>query len=80
MSKILDELAHIVSDNFAVPAQEVCAHHNFETDFGSDSLQMTAFVMDVEKRFNVVLTDEDIYRFKTVGDVEQKLESMGDVL
>lgn len=77
MSNILDELAHITSDNFSVPAQEVQASTHFENDLGSDSLQMVSFVMDVENRFEVTLTDEDIYRFKTVGDVEKKLKELG---
>ena len=44
---------------------------NLRDDLCIDSLDLTELQMELEKRFHVIITDEDAEKLKTVGDIIQ---------
>ena len=44
-------------------------------DLGINSLELADLVYACEEKFNVVIEDEDLHNFNTVGDVVRYLES-----
>ena len=44
-------------------------------DLGINSLELADLVYACEEKFNVVIEDEDLHNFNTVGDVVNYLES-----
>ncbi|MFZ5972839.1 MAG: acyl carrier protein [Bacteroidota bacterium] len=41
------------------------------SDLGVDSLDMVELLIEFEKAFNIIITDEDSERIVTIGDAEQ---------
>lgn len=45
-------------------------------DLGINSLELAELVFSCEERFDVTIDDEELHKFKTVGDVVNYLESI----
>ncbi len=44
-------------------------------DLGLDSLDIVELIMSVEEEWDVIVEDDDVIKFKTVGDVVTYIES-----
>lgn len=67
---ILDVLKRLIAEQFSVEEDSVTLDTDFEADLNADSLDAVEFVMALEEEFDLEnLADEDVERFKTVGDV-----------
>ena len=49
-------------------------------DLELDSLDLVELEMKIEEKFGFVIKDEDLFKFKTVGDIYKFLEKRSDVL
>ena len=43
-------------------------------DLGADSLDMVEIIIDMERKFEITLSDEDFNEIVTVGDLIKKIE------
>ncbi len=54
--------------------QEIIKHgSHFYNDLGLDSLDMVELTVEIEKEFNIVISDIDFEELKTIGDAENYL-------
>ena len=51
-----------------------------EKDLELDSLDLIELVMKIEEKFGFVIKDEDLFKFKTVGDIYKFFKKRSDVL
>jgi len=70
----LEKLATIISDQLSINDVTITEDTTLE-DLGADSLALVELVMSVEEEFNIQIEDEDMEKFKTVGDVLDYIES-----
>ena len=68
LKKFLVEEHHVNEDDITMEAE-------LAGDLGINSLELADLVYLCEERFNVVIDDEDLHNFNTVGDVVNYLES-----
>lgn len=70
--QIFNELVEILNE------KEFRAEYNREDtpveEYGMDSIDRIEFIMEVEKHFNISISDEDAERFVTMGDVVSYVE------
>ena len=66
--KIFDAVSAIISDKLWVSESEITEKANFVSDLGADSLDVVELVMEIEKKFDIQIPDQDAETFKTVGD------------
>ena len=45
-------------------------------DLGINSLELAELVFSCEERFDITIDDEELHKFKTVGDVVNYIESV----
>ena len=67
LKKFLIEELHIKSEDITMEAE-------LASDLGINSLELADLVYLCEEKFNVVIDDEDLHNFITVGDVVKYLE------
>ena len=76
--KIFAQVAEIIADKLGVSESEITETANFVADLGADSLDVVELVMEIEKKFDINIPDQDAETFKTVGDavayIASKLE------
>ena len=66
--KIFDAVSAIITDKLGVSESEITEKANFVSDLGADSLDVVELVMEIEKKFDIQIPDQDAETFKTVGD------------
>ena len=70
----LEKLSTIITDQLNINDVTITEDTTLE-DLGADSLALVELVMSVEEEFEIQIEDEDMEKFKTVGDVLDYIES-----
>lgn len=68
-------LQRIISEHLGVAAEQVTSDASFES-LGADSLDTVELAMVIEQKFDVIIEDEAVESWKTVGDVDAYLSKL----
>jgi len=71
---IADTVKDIIVKQLGVNADEVTEDASFVEDLGADSLDTVELVMELEKEFNMEISDEDASNLRTVGEAIKYIE------
>ena len=72
---VFDQIRHMASDLFGVPAERVTAHSSPQTIEAWDSIQHLNLVLAVEEKFDLQLSPEEIEQMKSIGETAKLVES-----
>ena len=67
LKKILDEQLHL-------GGMEITKESRIKEDLGADSLDVLQMLMTIEEEHGIVIPDEELATFETVGDILNFLE------
>lgn len=59
----------ILVDKLGVDIDEVCEDCNLQDDLGMDSLDCVEIIMEIEKEFNLIISDEEADSIMYVKDI-----------
>jgi len=71
---MFENVKQFLVDELRVKAEDVSMEAELAGDLGINSLELAELVLACEEKFNVVIDDEDLHKFSTVGDVVTYLE------
>ncbi|MFA6146160.1 MAG: acyl carrier protein [Patescibacteria group bacterium] len=74
---IRKEVIKLIMDRFGVEEIEIIDCARLIDDLGGDDIDMLEFIVDLEKKFNIEITDEEAEKLTTVGSVFKYLEERG---
>lgn len=66
---MFEQLKELLVNELSVNADDITMDAELVSDLGINSLELADFVLLCEKRFGVSISDDDIHKFITVGDV-----------
>ena len=72
---MFENLKKFLVDELHVKADDVTMEAELSGDLGINSLELAELVYLCEEKFNVVIDDDELNNFVTVGDVVRYLES-----
>ena len=72
---MFENVKQFLVDELRVKAEDVTMEAELSGDLGINSLELAELVLACEEKFNVVIEDDDLQTFNTVGDVVTYLES-----
>ena len=72
---MLERVKEIVADTLGTEAEKLTEATSFKADLDEDSLDLFEMVMALEEEFEVEIPTEDLENIKTIGDVENYLQS-----
>ena len=72
---MFENLKKFLVDELHVKADDVTMEAELSGDLGINSLELADLVYLCEEKFNVVIDDDELNNFLTVGDVVRYLES-----
>ena len=76
---IFEKLTELLAEQFSVEADNISMETSFENDLGADSLDLVELSMALEEEFGgEEMSEEDVARVKTVGDLVRYLQSKLD--
>ena len=71
---IREKFLELVADQMGVKVDSLSDSTSFLDDLGSDSLDSMELMMECEEEFGVDIPDDDVEKFRTVGEVVKYLE------
>ena len=72
---MFETLKKFLVEELRVNAEDITLDAELAGDLGINSLELADFVYLCEEKFNVVIDDDDLHNFNTVGDVVRYLEA-----
>lgn len=75
---VFNKVRELLASQFDIEIDKITADTDIAEDLGADSLDSVELIMMLEEEFGIVITDESIYTYKTVGEISTFIESMLD--
>ena len=72
-----EEVKKIINETLFVEKEKIKKDSSLKDDLGIDSLDATSLVLDLEKKFNISVSNEELIKLVYVKDVIQLLEEKG---
>ncbi len=72
----LEKIKKIISEQFGIPENDISAETVLLEDLDADSLDLIDLAMSLEDSFEVEVPDEELEKFKTVGDIVKYIEEL----
>ena len=72
---MLDKVREMLAKQLKIDVSAITADTDIVKDLNADSLDIVELLMTIEQDLGIVVPDEDVQSFKTVGDVAKYLES-----
>ena len=70
-----EKVKKIVAEKLGVPEDKVTESAAFVNDLGADSLDVVEFVMEVEKKFDINIPDDEAGKLDTVDKAVAYIEA-----
>ena len=74
MSDISTRIKNIIIEKLGVDDSEVVPEASFNNDLGADSLDTVELIMELEKEFNIQISDDQAEKISTVKEAIQHIE------
>jgi len=72
---MFEELKKFLVDELRVAPEDITMDADLTRDLSINSLELADLVYLCEEKFNIVIDDEELHNFHTVGDIVNYLES-----
>ena len=73
---MLEKFADLLVEELQINRKDITLDAELSNDLGINSIELADLVMLCEDKFGIVIEDDDIRGFTTVGDVVKYLESL----
>lgn len=64
-----EKVKKIILQQIDVQENDITLKTDFMEDLGADSLDVAELIMSFEEEFNIEISDDDIEKIRTVGDI-----------
>lgn len=71
-----DKFVDLLVQELQIDPKEITMDAELSNDLGINSIELADLVMICEEKFDIVINDDDIRKFTTVGDVVAYLETL----
>ena len=73
-----EKFANLLVEELQIDKKDITLDAELSGDLGINSIELADLVMLCEDKFGIEITDDDIRKFTTVGDVVNYLETLND--
>lgn len=74
---MLEVVQKIISEEFDIDQSEIIPEAHLRNDLHIDSMSAVNLSFEIEGKFGIKITDEELASFKTVADIVNLLEAKG---
>ena len=71
---MLETVKKILADQLRINEEDILPSSRIKEDLGADSLGILELLMTIEEEHGIVIPDEELASFETVGDILNFLE------
>ena len=69
MTVTFEDLQDLIAEKLGIEKDQITKEASFINDLGVDSLEQVELIMELEKKFDISIPDEDQDKLTTVGDL-----------
>ena len=69
-----EKFVRLLVDELQIDEADITMEAELANDLGINSLELADLVYSCEEKFDITIDDEDLHKFRTVGDVVKYLE------
>ena len=70
------KIQEALAAQFDVEPDKITKETDIVKDLGADSLDLVELIMTLEDEYGVSITDESVYKHRTVGDITEFIDSL----
>nr|MDD6336424.1 acyl carrier protein [bacterium] len=74
---IFETVQGYIAEQLAMDASQITLESKLIDDLKADSLDIVQLIMNIEQEFGIEISDEDIAKLSSVGDIVAYIESKG---
>ncbi len=71
---VFDKIRDMIADQAGIDADSIKLESNILKDIGLDSLDIVELIMSAEDEWDIIIEDDDVASFATIGDVVNYIE------
>ena len=71
-----DRILQIIAEQFNIDKDDLTEDMNFQDGLNADSIELVELVMTIEEEFETEVSEEDLEKLKTIGDVIEYVEDL----
>lgn len=75
---VYDKVRELLAAQLEMDIDKINGDTDIVNDLGADSLDVVEMIMMLEEEFGIVITDESIYGYKTVGEIASFIQKIVD--
>jgi acyl carrier protein len=76
---MFEKVKELLVEELSVNPDDVTMNAELVNDLGINSLELADLVLLCEEKFDIEISDDDIHKFVTIGDVVEYLSSKSDL-
>lgn len=73
---MLEEVKKVLRAQLKLEDMDITADSRIKEDLGADSLDVMQLLMTIEETYGIMIPDEELAEFRTVGDIVRYLEKI----
>ncbi len=73
---VFEKVQELLAAQFELDKDKITSDTDIMADLGADSLDLVELIMMIEEEFGIVITDEAVYSYKTVGEIVTFIEKI----
>ncbi len=74
MSPTAEKVRSILASQLDIDEEKITVNTDIADDLGADSLDLVELMMSVEEEFDISIDEDQVQKFKTVGDVARYID------
>ena len=71
---MFETFKNFLIEDLRISPEKITMEAELASDLGINSLELADLVYSCEEKFNIIIDDEELHNFRTVGDVVKYLE------
>ena len=76
---MFEKIKNLLVEELSVKEEDITLSAELVNDLGINSLELADLVLLCEEKFDIEISDDDIHKFVTIGDVVEYLSSKSDL-
>ncbi|HKR06596.1 MAG TPA: acyl carrier protein [Bacteroidia bacterium] len=79
MENFKERFENLIIEKLDVDKEQIIPEARFIKDLDADSLDMAELVIEIEKEFNISVSDDAVEKIKTIADAEKYIIMMVNI-
>jgi len=73
---VFEKVAKILADIIEIDCEDITPETELTSEYGIKSVDVARLVIECEKKFKIIIHDEDVHSFRCVNDIAEYIKKI----